>query len=154
MREQRIISLKNHVGGENGSPSNPLIGKGLKSGVKRERNPTRLHKYSLIPIFMISGWNKEITTFQNRKGMRSVYPRLNAFSQELFRPMKKPARIRKNATQPLKTGSWNKLAKEKAGAWMHTIKHAAINLDMSIQCSLERGVFCVSENFETCTVTE
>ena len=72
MREQRMISLKNHVGGEKGSPVNSLMEKGIKSGVKRERKPARLHKYSGNSIFMISGWRKEMTTFQNRKGMRSV----------------------------------------------------------------------------------
>lgn len=72
MREQRIISLKNHVGGEKGSPVNSLMEKGIKSGVKRERKPTRLHKYSGNSISMIPGWRKEMTTFQNRKGMRSV----------------------------------------------------------------------------------
>lgn len=44
-----------------------------------------------------------------------------------------------NATRPLKTGSWNRLAKEKAGAWTHTIRHAARNRDMSIQCSRDEG---------------
>ena len=72
MREQRMISLKNHVGGEKGSPCNPLMERGVKSGVKRERKPARLHKYYGNSIFMISGWRKEMTTFQNRKGMRSV----------------------------------------------------------------------------------
>lgn len=55
-----------------GSPVNPLMERGIKSGVKRERKPARLHKYSGSPIFMIPGWRKEMTIFQNRKGMRSV----------------------------------------------------------------------------------
>ena len=49
MREQRMISLKNHVGGEKGSPCNPLMERGVKSGVKRERKPAEIEISGFCP---------------------------------------------------------------------------------------------------------
>lgn len=43
------------------------------------------------------------------------------------------------------------LEKEKAGAWTHTIRYAARNLDMSIQCSRD-DAFGASGNFVNCGV--
>lgn len=86
MREQRIMSLKNQVAGEKGLPISPSMGR-VRSGVKKDRNPTRLHKYSSTPHihdFLFPRIEERNDHVPEKKGNEQRHEPLDRFSPGIF----------------------------------------------------------------------